>query len=108
MPTRTEAILSFLKANAHMDLADLYTPNMEVQVNVGRKTGEPTGLWFDEQTVDSLADALTRFEIIDGDLHPAALRRQAERFNQRRFNEAIFGFVEEVLRGRTAQVKKAA
>lgn len=35
-PTRTEAIAAFLKVKAHADLAQLYTHDMEVQVNVAR------------------------------------------------------------------------
>jgi hypothetical protein len=40
MPTRTEAIAKFMQLRAMKDLADLYTPNMEVQVNVARGDGE--------------------------------------------------------------------
>ena len=37
---RIEAIQTFLKAKAVPDLAALYNPNMEVQVNVARDNGE--------------------------------------------------------------------
>jgi hypothetical protein len=38
-PLKTEAIAAFLKAKTHPDLAALYSPAMEVQVNVGRDSG---------------------------------------------------------------------
>lgn len=39
LPTRTEAIRNFLNAKSYPDLAALYSPNMEVQVNVARDEG---------------------------------------------------------------------
>ena len=47
-PTRTEAIKLFLTAKTHKDLAELYSFDMEVQVNVAedggsRITGEYKG-----------------------------------------------------------------
>ncbi len=39
-PTRTQAIKQFLLASTHPDLASLYTPDMEVQVNVAQDNGE--------------------------------------------------------------------
>lgn len=39
-PTKTEAIGRFLKLHGHADLADMYTPNMEVQVNVAKGEGK--------------------------------------------------------------------
>lgn len=41
MPTRTEAIKLFLASKTIPDLANLYTPEMEVQVNVAQDDGEP-------------------------------------------------------------------
>lgn len=38
-PTKTEAIKNYLNICTHADLASLYNPNMEVQVNVGRDGG---------------------------------------------------------------------
>ena len=40
MPTKTEAISRFLKAKTHGDLANLYSYNMECQVNVAQDGGE--------------------------------------------------------------------
>jgi hypothetical protein len=39
--SKREAIRNFLIAKTHPDLAGLYNPNMEVQVNVGQDGGEP-------------------------------------------------------------------
>ena len=41
MPTRTEAIKLFLQAKTHADLANLYSFDIEVQVNVAQDQGEP-------------------------------------------------------------------
>lgn len=38
-PTRTEAIKNFLKASTHPDLAEMYSYDMEVQVNVAQDGG---------------------------------------------------------------------
>ncbi len=69
---------------------------------------EPTGLWFEEQTADCLAGALTRFEAGAADFSPTAARRQAQRFGPRRFAEELFGYLEAVLRPAAPQVRRAA
>jgi glycosyltransferase involved in cell wall biosynthesis len=69
---------------------------------------EPTGLWFAEQTVDCLITALEGFEQIQERFNPAVARRQAARFNKRRFASEIFGFVEEVLNPNVAGSRLAA
>ncbi len=43
MVTRTEAIKNFLKAMTHPDLAEMYSHDMECQVNVVQGTGERVG-----------------------------------------------------------------
>jgi glycosyltransferase involved in cell wall biosynthesis len=58
---------------------------------------EPTGLWFGEPTADCLAEAMTVFEGRAGEFNPAAARRQALRFNARRFAEELFAFLDGVL-----------
>jgi glycosyltransferase involved in cell wall biosynthesis len=69
---------------------------------------EPTGLWFAEQTVESLAEALAAFEKRRGAFAPAAARRQALRFNAARFAEELFGFLDNVLRPGTYAARRAA
>ena len=68
---------------------------------------EPTGVWFEEQTIECLCDALLRFEAQRAEFVPAAARRQALRFNAERFREELFAFVDEVLRG-DAKTRRAA
>ncbi len=58
----------------------------------------PTGVWFSEQTADSLADAITRFERHADAFDPAACRRQALRFAAGRFAEQLFAVLDDVLR----------
>lgn len=60
-----------------------------------------TGLFFDEQTAESLMGALTRFEAqIDG-FDPAAIRRHAQGWNRDIFKERLQAFI-------TAQLREAA
>jgi hypothetical protein len=69
---------------------------------------EPTGLWFEEQTIECLSSALQRFEHAAGRFDPAAARRQAQRFNHRRFADELFAYLAEVLRPTTPAVRRAA
>jgi glycosyltransferase involved in cell wall biosynthesis len=59
---------------------------------------EPTGVFFAEQSVDALLEALTTFETNAADFSAAAARRQAVRFNAGRFREELFGYLDGVLR----------
>jgi glycosyltransferase involved in cell wall biosynthesis len=69
----------------------------------------PTGLLFQEQTAECLADALRDLERRAGDFDPAAARRQAHRFNQPRFAEELLGYLAGVLRGPAeAPLRRAA
>jgi glycosyltransferase involved in cell wall biosynthesis len=69
---------------------------------------EPTGLWFDDQSVEGLTEALSRFETMGGAFSPLAARRQAQRFNQRRFAEELFQTIEGVLRPAERPLRRAA
>jgi glycosyltransferase involved in cell wall biosynthesis len=68
---------------------------------------EPTGLFFAEQTVECLADALQLFERRSPEFSPQAARRQALRFNQHRFAEELFEYLDKVLQ-RTRDVDRRA
>ena len=59
---------------------------------------EPTGLWFAEQNAECLATALEDFERHAGDFSPAAVRRQALCFNQHRFRDELFAYLDAILR----------
>jgi glycosyltransferase involved in cell wall biosynthesis len=61
---------------------------------------EPTGAWFAEQTVDSLVAALQQLEREADPLDPAAVRRQALKFDQRKYEADLFGYLDRVLTGR--------
>jgi glycosyltransferase involved in cell wall biosynthesis len=69
---------------------------------------EPTGMWFEEQTVDCLADAIERLERRAGDFAAAAARRQAQRFGRRRFEEELFAYLDTVLRPETTRPLRRA
>jgi glycosyltransferase involved in cell wall biosynthesis len=68
----------------------------------------PTGLWFEDQTVDCLADALARFEASAGAFDPAAARLQAQQFSRERFTCELFAYLDAVLRPATAPARQAA
>jgi glycosyltransferase involved in cell wall biosynthesis len=54
-----------------------------------------TGIIFHDQTVESLSNAIERFELISFD--SAAIRRHAERFSKQRFCDRIHQIVDEAL-----------
>jgi glycosyltransferase involved in cell wall biosynthesis len=60
----------------------------------------PTGAWFAEQTVESLVAALERLEREADRLDPAAARRQALKFEQRKYESDLFAYLEQVMQGR--------
>ncbi|MBI4603948.1 MAG: glycosyltransferase [Planctomycetes bacterium] len=73
---------------------------LETVVDLRRPEGrEPTGVLFDEPTVDSLCGALLELERRESDFDPGALRRHAERFSLPRFRDevarALVGFARE-------------
>ncbi len=58
--------------------------------------GEGTGLFFDEQTPESLAEAIARLESHPERFRPEFARRQAERFATDRFERELVGYLEQV------------
>ncbi len=57
--------------------------------------GDPetaTGIFFDEQTAESLAGAIGRFEKIEGEFSPEFIRASAQRFSLERFKEEFMKF----------------
>lgn len=67
----------------------------------------PTGVWFAEQTVAALVEALRLFETRRADFSPTVARRQAERFHVRRFEEEMVNYLTGVL-GAGARERRAA
>jgi glycosyltransferase involved in cell wall biosynthesis len=58
-----------------------------------------TGVWFDEQTVDSLADAMEQLERDCDRLDPAAARKQSLRFAKAEHVRALTGYLNAILEG---------
>ncbi len=68
-------------------------------VPVKASAGKPTGVFFDAQTPDALADAVRRFEANESAFDPAAIRANAERFSRERCKAALTEFLLEAGRG---------
>jgi glycosyltransferase involved in cell wall biosynthesis len=83
-------------------------PTKPVAGASGWENREPTGLFFAEQTTDCLISALEEFESGHGHFNPAAARRQAVRFNKRRFASELFAFLQEVLEPAAVPRRRAA
>ncbi len=69
---------------------------------------EPTGVWFAEQTTESVVDAIERFECHRGDFSPQAARRQALVFQESRFEDELFGYLETVMHPGAAKADRQA
>jgi glycosyltransferase involved in cell wall biosynthesis len=78
------------------------------ETGVRSQTEQPTGLWFGEQTVECLTDAIERFERMRGEFDPSAARRQALHFNHYRFADELFGYLDRVLAGNEQEHRQAA
>lgn len=62
MVSRTQAIVAFLAANTHADLAALYSPDMECQVNVSQDGGERIDGDFKGRKWHGWSDGLTTWK----------------------------------------------
>jgi glycosyltransferase involved in cell wall biosynthesis len=69
---------------------------------------EPTGLLFDEQSADCLATTLQTFEKHAREFAPGAARRQALRFNHRRFEQELLAYLAAILHPTSMSARKAA
>jgi glycosyltransferase involved in cell wall biosynthesis len=69
---------------------------------------EPTGLWFEEQSTECLIETLRQFESSADAFHPPAVRRQALRFNQARFANELFSYLDQILRPEFSAARQAA
>ena len=56
---------------------------------------DETGIFFDEQTVNSLKDAVERFEHREEPWNPQNIRQNAERFSKERFQQEFQAFVQQ-------------
>ncbi|MFL5330579.1 MAG: glycosyltransferase [Gemmataceae bacterium] len=71
-------------------------------------SANPTGLFFSEQSSESLAEALLRFEARRGEFDPNAARLTAMDFSADRFDEKISNYLAAVLARRTFRHSRAA
>ncbi len=69
---------------------------------------EPTGIFFGEQTVDAVIDAIERFEVHADRFDPRAARRQAVQFRKERFESELFGYLDRVVTGKPEERRQAA
>jgi glycosyltransferase involved in cell wall biosynthesis len=79
----------------------------ETQLPFGR-TSQPTAVFFHEQQVEALIEALEIFEKQQEAFFPGAIRRQALKFNKERYERELIGFIEDVVRGAPKQTIRAA
>ncbi len=68
---------------------------------------DPTGVFFDAQEVDAVADAVERFERAADRFDPRAARRSALQFRKDRFEAELFGYLDAVTGG-AAPARRAA
>ena len=67
----------------------------------------PTGVLFDEQSADGLAEAILAFEARKGEFDSVAARRQAVQFHPRRFDDEFDRFLGSIL-GKSVSQRRAA
>jgi glycosyltransferase involved in cell wall biosynthesis len=70
--------------------------------------GDPTGLLFREQSGECLCDSVDWFERHSGEFSPQAARRQALRFNPRRFDAEFERYIQALDLAPGQQTRKAA
>ena len=69
------------------------TAETVIPINGSLKSANPTGLFFFEQTADSLISAVNEFEKRESEFNPLDCRRNAGRFSEDRFVSSIKNFV---------------
>jgi glycosyltransferase involved in cell wall biosynthesis len=73
------------------------------------RSSDPTGLFFEDQTVEALCEAIQQFERVSDRFDPAHARRNAVPFNLARYESELFAYLEEVVVGRVdVPVRRAA
>lgn len=71
-------------------------------------TPNPTGVFFEDQTVDAVIQAVERFEQNADRFDPRSARQQSVLFRKERFETELFGFLDRVLIGDSEKTVKAA
>jgi glycosyltransferase involved in cell wall biosynthesis len=62
---------------------------LETMVGLDAGAEPPTAVFFEAQTVESLVDAMVRFEAAEARFQPKALRARAEQFDRPRFKARL-------------------
>lgn len=73
----------------------------------GLEDSNPTGIFFEEQTVGALMSAVERFEREHHRIDPAACRQNALRFGPERFKEDFLALIHRQLDKRQAQLRQS-
>lgn len=68
---------------------------LETVCGLGAVGSEPTGVFFNEQSVASIVDAVQHFESRQAQFVPAAIRQHAEQFSVANFRERYTHFVDD-------------
>jgi glycosyltransferase involved in cell wall biosynthesis len=71
-------------------------------------SAEPTGVFFDEQSVDSLVAAIETFERSRSAFSPLAARANAQKFSQDRFRREMLDYISSVLAEGGQRQRRAA
>jgi glycosyltransferase involved in cell wall biosynthesis len=79
----------------------------ETTLPLGDSAG-PTAVWFGEQTVDGLIDAMLRFEKEERSFDGRAARRQAVKFHPRRFERELLAALDAALHPVAEPTRRAA
>jgi glycosyltransferase involved in cell wall biosynthesis len=72
------------------------------------EAAQPTGVWFAEQSVECLVEAIERFERDADAITPQACRQQSLHFTRERFESELFGYVEHILQPTPQPARRAA
>lgn len=95
MPVEAQAcgtpVIAFGRGGVRETVVPMRNADCGVQ---SEETRCPTGVFFDEQTVGSLIEAVQLFEANRHVFDPAAIRKNAERFSRERFRKEFKEFVE--------------
>lgn len=70
-------------------------------------TNDATGLFFEEQTIDAMIAAIEQFEQLSDRFDPRQCRRNALQFRKQRYEQELFGYVDNVL-GNRSDTRRAA
>lgn len=67
---------------------------LETVRDIGEFRADGTGIFFEQQTAESIKEAVARFEETEASITPEACRRNAERFSRERFREELYLYIE--------------